>query len=269
MFHPVSNSMIRCANVASTHSTKGHQNSKGKSIAASRYQSKFRTEGYYPVWQDAIISEIKNIHRDLKDRVQRELASVPKDSWESTEMPMVKHLVTMKHAAKYKTTPFRDVLAQNFRNDHLFGSNGNIHSSHVAKVAVTATDAAGKRAITLANYNHKVASKNLSKSRRGHYDFPRPGYPNLELKIIMESSRGHLGSTVDFKPFHHPATKRTYLDGALYHNNSIRLAHRERKLLWLDVANRHPDIRLCLGTSQHEMKKNFPNRPRKSRNTRR
>lgn len=189
---------------------------------------------------------------------------------EFQKMPMLKHLVTMKHAAKYKTTPFRDVLAQNFGNDHLFGSNDNIHSSHVAKVAVTATDAAGKRAIILANYNRKEASKNGSRSRRGHYDFPRPGHPNLELKI-WEAAAATSAAPSYFKPFHHPATKRTYLDGALYHNNPVRLAHRERKLLWPDVANRHPDILLSLGTSQHEeeIKKDLPNRLPRSRNPRR
>lgn len=69
----------RCVNVASTHSPKGHQNSKGKIIAAGRYQSKFRAEGYYPVWRDAIASEIENIHRDLQERVQRGLAGVPEE----------------------------------------------------------------------------------------------------------------------------------------------------------------------------------------------
>ncbi len=41
------------------------------------------------------------------------------------------------------------------------------------------------------------------------------------------------------------------MDGALYYNNPIKIANNERKLLWSDVAESHPDIMLSIGTGQN------------------
>jgi len=46
-------------------------------------------------------------------------------------------------------------------------------------------------------------------------------------------------------------TKETYLDGALFHNNPVRVAHQESKLIWEDVRDAHPDILLSIGTSHN------------------
>jgi hypothetical protein len=54
-----------------------------------------------------------------------------------------------------------------------------------------------------------------------------------------------------FKPFVNSRTKQGYLDGALYHNNPVRVAHHESKLLWSDVQDSHPDILLSIGTGHN------------------
>jgi hypothetical protein len=52
-----------------------------------------------------------------------------------------------------------------------------------------------------------------------------------------------------FKPFCNDRTGISYIDGALYYNNPVRVANQERKLLWPDVASQPPDIMLSIGTS--------------------
>jgi len=41
------------------------------------------------------------------------------------------------------------------------------------------------------------------------------------------------------------------LDGALYHNNPVRVAFHESKLIWRDVHDSHPDILLSIGTGHN------------------
>jgi hypothetical protein len=53
-----------------------------------------------------------------------------------------------------------------------------------------------------------------------------------------------------FKPFIHQKTNASYLDGAFYNNNPVKVGHLERQLLWTDVQNKPPDIFLSIGTSQ-------------------
>ena len=40
-----------------------------------------------------------------------------------------------------------------------------------------------------------------------------------------------------------------YIDGAIYHNNPIQIADKERKLLWPAMQNEHPDLILSIGTT--------------------
>ncbi|KAF2128735.1 hypothetical protein P153DRAFT_340903 [Dothidotthia symphoricarpi CBS 119687] len=159
-------------------------------------------------------------------------------------VPILKHIIAFKHAAKYETTPLRNALKAAFGSEErLFGNN---KKDIRAKVAVTATDGAGKRAIVIANYNRK----NKGVGRRRAATSAAPPY---------------------FKPFEHAPSKRTYLDGAVYHNNPVLLVHRERKLLWPDVAHKGPDIFLSIGTSQNkaEVRSSLPTNPTLSRTSRR
>jgi patatin-like phospholipase/acyl hydrolase len=168
-------------------------------------------------------------------------------------VPFLKHLVTLRHASKFETRPLRDVLKESFGHQPLFGSDGKETSAPAAKVAVTATDVSGKKAIVIANYSRKDDTR--KSHRKLHYDFPRPDRPDLELKI-WEAAAATSAAPTFFKPFIHEPTERTYLDGAVYHNNPVRLVRSEAQLLWPDVADEHPDILLSIGTGQNrrEMK---------------
>jgi hypothetical protein len=42
-----------------------------------------------------------------------------------------------------------------------------------------------------------------------------------------------------------------YVDGAVFHNNPVRIANYESKLLWPDADQRPPDILLSIGTGLH------------------
>lgn len=46
-------------------------------------------------------------------------------------------------------------------------------------------------------------------------------------------------------------TNQGYLDGALYHNNPVRIAHHESKLIWPHSQDYHPDILLSIGTGHN------------------
>lgn len=183
------------------------------------------------------------------------------------EVPFLKRILTLKEPSRYKTTPLRDNLQKVFGQQRLFGSRSDPNSYHAAKVAVTATDEAGRNAIVLANYTRE--DNKGRKQKKSQYDFPRPDDPKEELKI-WEAAAATSAAPGYFKPFYHSPTKRTYLDGALYHNNPVRLLNRERKLLWPDVGDRHPDILLSIGTGQNgdEMRKGLdlgPSSPRAAR----
>ena len=159
----------------------------------------------------------------------------------------LKHFVTLRHASKYETTPLRDVLRASFGDQPLFGSDGKATTAPVPKVAVSATDGSGKKAIVIANYNRRDDAR--KKQRKLHYGFPRPNDPDLEMQI-WEAAAATSAAPSYFKPFIHEPTEKTYLDGALYHNNPVRLARSEAELLWPDVADAHPDILLSIGTGQ-------------------
>ena len=48
--------------------------------------------------------------------------------------------------------------------------------------------------------------------------------------------------------FHGPS-KQVYTDGAIYHNNPIQIADKERKLIWPDLENEYPDLIVSVGTT--------------------
>ncbi|KAF3039476.1 hypothetical protein E8E12_000358 [Didymella heteroderae] len=161
----------------------------------------------------------------------------------------LKHFVTLRHASKYETTPLREVLRDSFGDQPLFGSDGKATTAPAPKVAVSATDGSGKKAIVISNYNRRDDAR--KKQRKLHYEFPRPNDPDLELQI-WEAAAATSAAPSYFKPFVHEPTEKTYLDGALYHNNPVRLVRSEAQLLWPDVADEHPDILVSIGTGQEK-----------------
>ena len=52
-----------------------------------------------------------------------------------------------------------------------------------------------------------------------------------------------------FKPLCHGPSKQVYTDGAIYHNNPIQIADKERKLIWPDLENDFPDLVVSVGTT--------------------
>ncbi|CAN9328202.1 unnamed protein product [Alternaria alternata] len=164
-------------------------------------------------------------------------------------IPFLRHLITLKLTSKYSTGPFRETLIHNFGEDHLFGNYGERSSYVNTKVAVTATDKTGSKAIIIANYSRKEDEK--SSLRPAEYEFLRPDRFEIGLSIADAAAATSAAPTF-FKPFEHVDTHRTYLDGAIYHNNPVRLMNHERKLIWPDVADRAPDLFLSIGTSQNK-----------------
>ncbi|KAL8706935.1 MAG: hypothetical protein Q9201_000095 [Fulgogasparrea decipioides] len=59
-----------------------------------------------------------------------------------------------------------------------------------------------------------------------------------------------------FKPFHHEPSKQVYLDGAIYHNNPIQIADKERKNLWPSLKTDYPDVFVSIGTSYGRPRRN-------------
>lgn len=52
-----------------------------------------------------------------------------------------------------------------------------------------------------------------------------------------------------FKPFRSERSRRCYLDGALFHNNPVRVADLKRRLIWPNSKSSPPGILLSVGTS--------------------
>jgi hypothetical protein len=67
----------------------------------------------------------------------------------------------------------------------------------------------------------------------------------------MYSARATSAAPTYFKPFRNPRTMEGYVDGAVFHNNPVRIANYESKLLWPDADQQAPDILLSIGTGQH------------------
>lgn len=65
------------------------------------------------------------------------------------------------------------------------------------------------------------------------------------------SARATSAAPTYFRPFRNSRTNEGYVDGAVFHNNPVRIANYESKLLWPDADQRPPDILLSIGTGQH------------------
>lgn len=152
----------------------------------------------------------------------------------------------MNHGSKYKTQPLHKCLKEALGHQLLFGGLKEEPLASDIKVAVTSTDGAGKKAVVISNYSR-------SGSEQPNYEFLRPDDPVRELRV-WEAAAATSAATPFFKPYRHEFSGRTYFDGAFYNNNPVRVAHRERQLLWPDVAGNSPDIFLSIGTGQNKRK---------------
>ena len=146
---------------------------------------------------------------------------------------------TLSHGSKYRTTPLRQALRTAFGNDLLYGGRPKAHLSYSTQVAVTATTGTGETGVVLANYSRHEESESSYK-----FEFPH----SLQ---IWEAAAATSAAPSFFKSFRTESyPQKTYLDGAMYHNNPASVANHERKFLWPDVADNPPDILLSLGTGK-------------------
>lgn len=153
----------------------------------------------------------------------------------------LRQAATLNHGSKYKTRPLQHALEEVFGHEELYGGRQQMHYVYDTKVAVTATSGTGQRALVLANYSRQEEREPTYK-----FEFPH----GLQT---WEAARATSAAPSFFKPFV-SCKGRTYLDGALYYNNPIRVANHERKLIWPDVADSPPDLILSLGTGQNQKK---------------
>ena len=143
--------------------------------------------------------------------------------------------------SKYETQPLQAALISAFsEKENLFGGPRPHTFATDVKVAVTATSATSTP-VVFANYN-RLCEEKLP------YKFQRPERPDVELKI-WEAARATSAAPRIFKPFHHVPSKQVYVDGAIYQNNPIEIADKERKLLWPSLAKEYPDVIVSIGTS--------------------
>ena len=133
---------------------------------------------------------------------------------------------------------------EEFGSDLLFGGVRDSISRDSTKVAVTSTDEAGQKAIIFANYRH-------SGNNTSSWEFHQLSNPAHEMKV-WEAAAATSAAPSYFKPFYHEAAGRLYLDGALYNNNPVKIAHSERQILWPDVSSKAPDIFLSMGTGHNK-----------------
>ena len=109
-------------------------------------------------------------------------------------------------------------------------------------VAVTSTSGTGKEPFVISNYSRTPNSPE-------QYKFIGADRPQLELQV-WEAAAATSAAPGYFKELYHESTGRSFLDGGLYYNNPVHVANRERKLLWLDVADARPDLLLSIGTGR-------------------
>ena len=148
-------------------------------------------------------------------------------------------LAPLHHGGRYKTSHLANALQESFSDVCLFGPT-QIRTEYVNHVACCATTEAWERAVVIGNYNRSFEGSSS-------YNFERPELPSQEMKL-WEVARANSAAPGHFKPFVNHRTRKGYLDGAIYHKNPVEIANHERKLLWPDTAEMHPDILLSVGT---------------------
>ncbi|KAI1446662.1 FabD/lysophospholipase-like protein [Annulohypoxylon stygium] len=161
-------------------------------------------------------------------------------------IPGFEKLALLSHHSRFKTTPFEELLQKTFTEKPLFGGANGL-SEMVTKVAVTTTSEIEQHAVVLANYNRQGPT-----DYGLPYRFDRYTEPEKEFRV-WEAARATSAAPTLFKVFQKRETMNTYLDGALYHNNPVWVAHHERKLIWPDVCNSPPDILLSIGTGKNTL----------------
>lgn len=153
-------------------------------------------------------------------------------------------LATLHHGSKWKTKPLYDALKQAFGEELVFGGQTDDSRKYTSKVAVVTSSQSDARPVVITNYNREESSD------PGH-SIEQSDNPNNSFRVWQAGAATSAAPSF-FKPFE--CNGKTYLDGALNHNNPVFIAWREKKLIWPDMVNKHPDILVSLGTGQNKIK---------------
>ncbi|KAI4204204.1 MAG: hypothetical protein LQ350_001395 [Teloschistes chrysophthalmus] len=149
-------------------------------------------------------------------------------------IPGIGFLVSYYNHSQYETRPLEEALVGAYgEEDFLFGGSRFLldgDDGNNAKVGVVTTSATNLPVI-LTNYNRSCSEKQKLQS---------------ELKIWEAATAA---APMIFKPFHHEPSKQVYMDGAIYHNNPIQIADKERKNIWPSLPSDYPDVLVSIGTS--------------------
>ncbi|KAI0555301.1 FabD/lysophospholipase-like protein [Xylaria curta] len=160
-------------------------------------------------------------------------------------VPVLEKLAAWNHGSIYKTRPLEAMLKNVFTSRPIFGGTSD-NDEMFTKVAITTTSSVAQHVVVLTNYNRPDPTE---------YDLPyrfdRSDGPAREFKA-WEAARATSAAPPLFKPFLKHERQTSFIDGALYHNNPVWVAHHERKLIWGDKAASPPDILLSLGTGKHD-----------------
>ncbi|KAK2606241.1 hypothetical protein QQS21_003289 [Conoideocrella luteorostrata] len=179
-------------------------------------------------------------------RIFRELCHQAFTPRELKGVPVLEHLAVLNHGSMYKTKPFEELLRKKFdQNRPLFGGS-LVEEEMATKVAVTSTISVDQHAVVISNYNRPESS-----TFGTPYRFQRAPDPDIEMKV-WEAARATTAAQPFFKPYEKPETKGMYLDGALYHNCPVWVAHHEKRLIWGDDGGRLPDLLVSVGTGCHK-----------------
>ncbi|CZR42619.1 uncharacterized protein FPRO_09922 [Fusarium proliferatum ET1] len=148
----------------------------------------------------------------------------------------------------YTSEGIEQSLQDSFGGSNLFGASLNQRNNSRSrtggrdwvKVGVVSCLQGRNQAKLIANY-----SRNPRADTDEEDYFSREDEQSKDFKI-WEAARATSAAPTFFQPFVHPETKRTYIDGALMHNNPVSLAYSEVEKIW--PGSLPPDIILSIGT---------------------
>ncbi|KEQ81932.1 hypothetical protein M438DRAFT_357458 [Aureobasidium pullulans EXF-150] len=172
--------------------------------------------------------------------------------------PFLGRLIRTYYHSLYGTAAIEGALKEAFTESaDLFGAKPTSSGIYGIKVAVTAT--AVSSSVVLSNYN-RISGTSLP------YHFERPEKGCAELRL-WEAARATSAAPLYFTPFNHAGSKQTYYDGGVHHNNPVKIADSERKLIWPDL--KEPDVIISVGTGHNltklEKRKAAPFKPTATR----
>ncbi|KAK6850624.1 hypothetical protein PG987_000258 [Apiospora arundinis] len=178
------------------------------------------------------------------DECIRHFKYLCKEAFQPRELvgiPLLERMAVLNHGSMYKTSPFQAMLQTTFKSKPLFGDTDQDTMAPI-KVAITTATSVDQYPVVLANYNRlDPADYELP------YEFHRPDLMSREFKV-WEAARATSAAPPFFKFFTKEDTSATYMDGAFYHNNPVRVAHHEQRLL---TDEKPPDILISLGTGKN------------------